>query len=102
VGTTTGVRIGLGGTAVGTLTALANIPNSATPGTTSNYHGPINAFNTNVATTASTGTTPSLAIIEGIYVCTTDGVVYPQFLSETNGNNVSINADSLLVFKEMV
>jgi hypothetical protein len=100
--TTTGFRPGLNGTATGTVNFVGEVVQSTTASTTNKISGPLSAYNTNIASTSSAGGQPTVAEIEGIFRCTTSGTIYPQFLSETNGSQVSVLADSLCVYKEIV
>lgn len=100
--TTTGFRPGLGGTATGTINFVGSVVGSITASTTNIISGPLSAFNTNIPATSSAGTQPTIAEIEGIFLCTTSGLIYPQFLSEVNGSQVSVLADSLCIYKEII
>lgn len=100
--TTTGFRPGLGGTATGTVNFVGSVVGSVTASTTNIIAGPLSAFNTNIPSTSSAGTQPTIAEIEGIFLCTTSGLIYPQFLSEVNGSQVSVLADSLCIYKEII
>jgi len=100
--TNIGFRPGLGGTATGTLNFIGEVAQSATASTTNKFSGPLSAYNTNIPATSSAGAQPTVAEIEGIFLCTANGTIYPQFLSETNGSQVSVLADSLCVYKEIV
>lgn len=99
--TTTGITISIGGTATGTLRAIAEAPVSNTAGTANEFSGPINAIN-GVMTTTGVGAvgTQYRAQIEGVFTATSNGFIYPQFRSEVNGSQVRVNIDSNMVYKE--
>ncbi len=98
---TTGIGLSMGGTATGSLRAIAQAPVSNTAGTGNNFGGPLNALN-GVVTTSAVGATGTQyrAQIEGVFTATTSGLIYPQFRSETNGTQVRVNIDSNMVYKE--
>lgn len=98
----TGFRHGLGGTAVGTVNFTGTVLGSTTGSTGAQWQANLIAFNTNTQVTSSTGTSASIAVLEGIFICTTGGTIYPQFLSETNGTQVSLLANSICVYKEIL
>jgi len=97
----TGIGLSIGGTATGTLRAIAEAPVSNTAGTANKFSGPINALN-GVVTTSAVGATGTQyrAQLEGVFTATTSGLIYPQFRSETNGTQVRVNIDSNMVYKE--
>jgi hypothetical protein len=97
----TGIGLSMGGTATGSMIAMAEAPISNTAGTGNKYCGPISAIN-GVVTTSGVGAvgTQYSAEIEGIFIATTSGVIYPQFRSETNGTQVRVNIASNMVYKE--
>lgn len=99
--TNTGIGISLGGTATGQLRAIAEAPVSNTAGTANKFSGPINAIN-GVMTTTGVGAvgTQYRCQIEGVFTATTNGFIYPQFRSETNGTQVRVNVDSCMTYKE--
>lgn len=99
--TTTGIGLSIGGTATGTLRAIAEAPTSNTAGTANKFSGPINALN-GVVTTNNVGAvgTQYRAQIEGVFTANTSGLIYPQFRSEVNGSQVRVNIDSNMVYKE--
>lgn len=97
----TGIGLSIGGTATGSMIAMAEAPISNTAGTGNKFCGPISAIN-GVVTTSGVGAvgTQYSAEIEGIFIATTSGFIYPQFRSETNGTQVRVNIDSNMVYKE--
>lgn len=99
--TGTGIGLSMGGTATGSLRAIAQAPVSNTAGTGNNFGGPINTLN-GVVTTSGVGAvgTQYRAQIEGVFTATSNGFIYPQFRSEVNGSQVRINIDSSMVYKE--
>lgn len=99
--TATGIGLSIGGTATGTLRAIAEAPVSNTAGTANKFSGPINALN-GVVTTNQVGAvgTQYRAQIEGVFTATSNGLIYPQFRSEVNGSQVRVNVDSNMVYKE--
>jgi len=99
--TNTGIGMSIGGSATGSLRAIAEAPISNTAGTANKFCGPLSALN-GVVTSSATGATGTqyIAEIEGIFTATTSGEIYPQFRSETNGTQVRINVDSFGVYKE--
>jgi len=97
----TGIGLSMGGTATGSLRAIAQAPISNAGGTANNSGGPINALNGVITTTAVGATgTQYRAQIEGVFTATTSGLIYPQFRSENNGTQVRVNIDSCMVYKE--
>jgi hypothetical protein len=96
----TGLALSMGGSATGTIRAVAEIPISNTAGTANKFSGPISALN-GVVTGSGVGTagTQYLAEIEGVFTATTSGLIYPQFRSEVNGSQVRVNIDSNMVYK---
>jgi hypothetical protein len=99
--TTTGFRPGIGGTATGTVNFVGEVVQSVTASTTNKIAGPLSAFNTNIAATSSAGTQPTVAEIEGIFICTVSGQIYPIFLSEVNGSQVQVLDNSLCIYKDV-
>lgn len=99
--TNTGIGLSMGGTATGTLRAIAQAPVSNNAGTGNNFGGPLNAIN-GVITTSGVGAvgTQYRAQIEGVFTATSNGFIYPQFRSETNGTQVRVNIDSNMIYKE--
>lgn len=99
--TNTGIGLSIGGTATGTLRAIAEAPISNTAGSANKFSGPINAIN-GVVTTSSVGATGTQyrAQLEGVFTATSSGLIYPQFRSENNGTQVRVNVDSNMVYKE--
>jgi len=100
--TNTGITIGLAGTTTGNLTCNGNIiQGSGTGGLSS---APITNFTTNLVASASTpvANVDYLARLTGIFVASTSGEMYPRFRSETNGQQVSVKPDSILLFKELI
>lgn len=97
--TTTGIGLAITNTggALGTLGLTTTVvTNAANP-----TQEPINTFNTPVVTpSVRTANIPQLAIIEGIFICTTSGNIIPQFRSEVNGSTVTLLAGSILEYKE--
>lgn len=66
--------------------------------TTSQYRALYNNGTTSLLSTASIATTGNVATVEGTIVPATSGTGYIQFASETNGNAITIQADSLLQY----
>lgn len=97
----TGLGISIGGSATGNLRAVAEMCISNTGGTANKFTGPINALNGVITSTAvgSVGT-QYMCEVEGIFTATSSGLIYPQFRSETNGQQVRINVDSIATYKE--
>lgn len=98
---TTGITLGLGGSATGLMRATVEIPTSNNATTSNKICGPISALN-GVVTSSSVGTAGIvyLAEIEAIFTATSTGVIYPQFRSEVNGSQVRVNIDSNMIYKE--
>jgi hypothetical protein len=98
--TNTGLGISVGGTATGTLRAVAILPISNTAGTSAMFGGPINALN-GIVVGSATGAvgTQYFCRVQGIFTATSNGVIYPQFRSESNGTQVRVNIDSAAVYK---
>lgn len=99
--TATGIGLSMGSTATGVITSYVTIPASNTIGTANGFQGPINAIN-GVVTSTGVGTIGQLYYgkIEGVFRATGNGVLFPQFRSEVNGNQVRINIGSNIVYKE--
>jgi len=99
--TTTGLALSLGNTsAVGTLSATATMTITA-DSTTSLYSGSITSFGDTVVSTAVPATgVDYIASIQGIFVCTTGGSIVPQFRSEVNGSQVTVQIGSNILVRE--
>lgn len=98
---TTGLGMSIGGTATGSLTANANAISGT--GTWGLFSGGLTAINGVITTTGvPAANTAYLARITGIFVATTSGLIYPQFRSEVNGSQVSVLANSVTTFKEII
>lgn len=97
----TGITLSMGGTATGTLSSTVRMPISNTAGTTNMFQGPINVLNGLVTSTAvgATGTV-YLAVIQGIFTATSNGVIYPQYRPEVNNSQARININSTMIYKE--
>lgn len=99
--TATGIVLTMGNSlALGTLSLAVNIPVAA-DGTASFFNGCVTSFGDAVI---GTGTpllaTSFVARIKGIFVCTTSGVITPQFRSEINASAVTVQAGSVSVSRE--
>lgn len=95
--TGTGICVSVAGTASGSITAQATSATSASAIQSLR----LNSFAQALQFTSSPSTAPESMIIEGSFVCTTGGTMYPQFRSETNGNQMQILSNSLLEFVEL-
>lgn len=95
--TTTGITFSINGTASGSIGAKAFMATSRTATSIPS----LNSFSGLLAITSVPSTSPEVSIIEGLFVCTGNGTMYPQFRSETNGNNVQILDNSLLEYNEI-
>lgn len=96
--TTTGLVLSMNGTADGALNFVAITPITTT--TTSILRGVAKGgILTNASTPSSLNV--ELSIIEGVFVCTTAGVLYPQFRSEVNGSAVVVQPNSITEFNEL-
>lgn len=95
--TGTGITFSINGTASGSIGAKAFMSTSRTATSIPS----LNAFAQTLAITSVPTASPELTIIEGLFVCTGDGTVYPRFRSETTGNNVQILDNSLLEYNEI-
>jgi hypothetical protein len=91
----TGIKPSIGGTAVGTLGAIASTI-VAVDGTAAMYHGAITSLGDLVTFNAvPVANTPYLCKMEGIFVCTSAGLIYPQFQSENNGTTITVHSGSI-------
>ncbi len=95
--TTTGITFSINGTASGSIGAKALMATSRTATSIPS----LNSFSGLLAITGVPSTSPEVSTIEGIFVCTGNGTMYPQFRSEANGNNVQILDNSLLEYNEI-
>jgi hypothetical protein len=85
----------------GTLVAMANSV-IATDGTAAIFHGIINASGDIVNFTAvPQANVNTMLQIEGIFICTANGTLVPQFMSETNGQTITVLAGSIGVINEV-
>jgi hypothetical protein len=90
----------LSGGAVGTLALQASIP-SGGDGTGSLFCGNITASGDVVVSTATpTANLDFVATIQGIFVCTTSGTITPQFRSEINGSQITVQIGSNILVRE--
>jgi len=95
-----GIGLGLSGTASGTLVAQISASISAT-GTDCVYQAALTALNVYFNSTAvATNTKKYLAIIDGVFIASNGGVIYPQFRSEVNGAQSRVNTGSNIQFTE--
>lgn len=101
--TTTGFTVGINTTngAVGELDCQANLPVSA-DGTAALYTGSITSLGDLVTSTGVGAIQPTTYIcnIKGIFICTTSGIIVPQFRSEVNGSNVNFRQNSMALIRE--
>jgi hypothetical protein len=86
-------------TAVGTIAAQVNIP-IAVDGTAALYTGSISALADVVTSPSVPNTDWFIANIKGAFICTTGGVILPQFRSEVNNSNVTFGAGSIALIRE--
>jgi hypothetical protein len=74
----------------------------ATDGTAAIFHGIINASGDIVNFTAvPQANVNTMLQIEGIFICTANGTLVPQFMSETNGQTITVLAGSIGVINEV-
>lgn len=95
--TATGITFSINGTASGSIGAKAFMSTSRTATSIPS----LNSFSGLLAITGVPSTSPEVSTIEGLFVCTGNGTIYPQFRSELNGNNVQILDNSLLEYNEI-
>ena len=97
----TGLALTLAATgAVGTLAARATMTN-VTDGTSALFSGAVTSFGDVATSTAVIAPNVDyFAKIEGIFVCTTGGTIVPQFRSEINGSQVTVQIGSNIVVRE--
>lgn len=95
--TATGITFSISGTASGSIGAKAYMSTSRTATSIPS----LNAFAQAMAITGVPSTGPEVSIIEGLFVCTGDGTMYPQFRSELNGSQVQILDNSILEYNEI-
>lgn len=98
---TTGLTLTLGNTsAVGTLACTVSMLVAA-DGTAAGYQGAITSFG-DVVTSPSVpaATTDYVARIDGVFACTTSGTITPQFRSEVNGSQVTVQIGSCILVRE--
>lgn len=95
--TSTGIVMSMAcptGTLVANATALV-----AANGTASAYHGYISGSGVAVTSSGTPTTTAyHMCKIEGIFICSTAGNLYPQFRSEIAGNTVTVVGGSLALY----
>lgn len=99
--TTTGLAITLlNTTAAGTLAVNAGMPIAA-DGANASFTGTITAFSDTVTSTAvQVINTDYSCDIYGVFLCTTSGTITPQFRSEVNTSQITIQAGSFLKVEE--
>jgi hypothetical protein len=99
--TTTGIGLTMSAvTATGSITASAEMPISNNTGTDAYSKGRIPSLNTYVTSTAVGATAETYgAVIEGVFNCTTTGTLLPQFRSEVNGSQITIQSNSLMFYR---
>lgn len=102
--TGTGIALTLNSpdTAVGSLSAVANII-AADDGTNALYTGSINAYS-DIVVSSNVETTNAnfIAIIKGVFVCTASGTIQPYFRSETNGTTVTLASASVGIIRTVI
>lgn len=94
--TTTGIALTVGNftTAGGLVSGLIRMQ-TGNDGTGSTYTGNLTSLGDIIQSTGvQTANTNFMARVEFNFICTTSGVIGPQFRSETNGTNVVIDAGS--------
>jgi hypothetical protein len=97
---TTGLVLGVTNIGGATGTLSANLRNNTT--TTAATLSILNAFNTLLTYTATPiANTDFIAEIEGIFVCTASGTIVPQFRSETNGQTITVQPNSVTEVKQL-
>ena len=88
------VTIGTSNTAAGSITATANFM-AGNDGSSGLYSGAITSLgDIVVASTVQAASTDYICRVEGIFVCTASGTIYPQFRSSNNGNNIIVGVGS--------
>ena len=95
--TATGICVSISGTSSGSIIAQAT--GATTTTATQSYR--LNSFATPLQFTAAPSTSPELVMIEGIFVCTGTGTMYPQFRSETNGVQMQVLNNSFIEYVEI-
>jgi hypothetical protein len=86
-------------TAAGTISAQVNIP-IALDGTAGLFSGWVTSFGDVVTGSAvPAATTDFVAKIAGCFVCTTSGTITPQFRSEVNASQVTVQAGSFALIR---
>lgn len=101
-GATTGIGMSVNGTASGAISLNASAPISNTAANNSMFAGPITAFNTFVASNAVGDTTSSYAaIIQGVFVCSASGTLFPVFRSSRSAVQISVLAGSAMECTEI-
>jgi len=97
---TTGLVVAMTNTAGATGTLSLNLRNNTS--TTAASLSTLNAFNSVLTYTSTpTANTDFIAEIEGIFVCTASGNIVPQFRSETNGQTITVQANSIAEVKQL-
>lgn len=90
----------LSGGAAGTMALVASIP-SGVDGIDHMHQGSITSSGDLViAPSTPTADLDFCASIEGIFVCTNDGVFTPQFRSETNGRTITVQIGTNIIVRE--
>jgi hypothetical protein len=99
--TTTGIALSLGNTsAAGTLAVMIQAQVAA-DATSALYTGHITGFGDTVVTSGVQATgVDYIAKYEGLFVCSTSGTIVPQFRSEVNGSQVTVQAGSVILVRE--
>lgn len=96
----TGLVVAMTNTAGATGTLSANLRNNTS--TTAAVMSTLNAFNTVLTYTSTpTANTDFIAEIKGIFVCTASGNIVPQFRSETNGQTITVQVNSIAEVKQL-
>ena len=90
------------GNAIGTLTAVANII-SGPDGTSAGVVGSITSLGDYVNGGAvPLADTDTVALLDGIFVCTTSGTIQSSFLNSSGTNLITVQPSSFLIVRESV
>ncbi len=99
--TTTGIALSLGNTSAAGALSVITQTQVANDGASAMFSGHITSFGDVVTSTGvQAANVDYIAKYEGLFVCSTSGTVVPQFRSEVNGNQVTVQAGSVILVRE--
>ena len=98
----TGIVLSFGNTSAAGTIAIASITQVGNDGTGAGFYGHVTSFGDVVISTGvQTANVDYVSRLEGVFVCTTGGTITPQFRSETNGTQVTVQPGSVILSREI-